>query len=595
MTDLAISDQSIVPNLVCDGDGRFIMSVRINIENQGTLDVEEDFKIRVQDNAGNRLEGYWHKDFDGPLPLRSAADPTGVSIPWPFTSRECSVQFSAALDTAEEIEEASEENNAVSFEFPLRLNNIRVASLASTSSGDGVESLQVVVENTGCEVIDTPFVLSVEDNTGNIQRQTIPSLPPDKHTITFENWPSACSAEERTFTIIADAGDQICELDGADNTLVTTLANTNPDLAVAATVEIDCQEDGKIRGSFKLVVTNASQIDIQRDFFITIDDGKGWRIEKQFGKEMGGRLPIKKGETREVTVDWTRDFSIKPMIIDYPDLSIVVDSKEQIDECDPSNNKLSIPYSLQVPNLNLLTFTPTCVTDDYYQVILVIENNGGADITQDFAVQITDNDGHKQIKTFTEIEGTLPFKAGTRETVLFDTWQVDQSPALLELECRLDVNRKLAETDANDNNKRGGIQVYDMEITDFRVGTNSVKTEDGESLAGFFTITVTNSGLSPITDDFTIQVVDREGWRTEKRFAEDLGGVLPLAPANSQSVIIQWDHDFTIHPPVYTFKNISVIIDSQSDICECDGTNNQAFTNFHYSNDSILLQIPLSH
>jgi hypothetical protein len=596
LPDIEVASGSIVPRLTCKEDGTHIMSVALEVRNRGAIDIEEDFKISLQDSAGNLLEGYWQKDFDGPLPLPSTtSDTTAISIPWPFTSPECTIQFSASLDISGEITEESEENNIASLDFAVPLSNIRINSISSTGAGDGVESIRVLVENTGCASIDIPFVLSVEDNSGNIQQQTIPSIPQGELTVTFEDWPSACATEERTFTVIADAGDRICETDGGDNTLTTSLKNLNPDLAIEATVDIECREDGKIRGAFKLTITNASEIDIQEDFFISIDDGKGWRLERQFGKELGGQLPIKQGETRELTVDWTRDFSIKPMIIDYPDLHITVDSKEQIDECDPTNNELFIPYSLQVPNLNLLSFTPTCVTDDYYQVILVVENNGGADITQDFAIQITDNDGKKQIKTFTEIEGTLPFKAGNRETVLFDTWEVDQAPALLQLECRLDIEKTLPETDSNDNNKRGSLQVFDMEITDFKAGTNTVSTKEGQVTQGFFSITVTNSGLSPITGDFSIQVVDREGWRTEKRFAENLGGILPIAPANSQTVTIPWNHDFSIHPPAYTFKNISVTIDSQSDICECDGTNNQAFTDFQYSDATVLLQITRSY
>ncbi len=594
--DIAITGDSIVPRLTCKEDGNLILTVRLNVKNLGTTDMEDDFKISIQDDTGNFLEGYWQYDFNGPLPIpASSPNTSGVSILWPLTNRECSIRFSAAIDTAEEIEESSEENNTASLDFTQKLVNIGIDSISSTSAGDGLESIQVVIENTGCGIIDAPFILSVEDNSGNIQRQTITALPRAKHTVTFENWPAACAAEERTFTIIADASDQMCESDAADNTFTATLANTNPDLAVDVAVEMDCQEDGKIRGMFTLKITNSSEVDITKDFFVSIDDGRGWQIEKQFQKELGGNLPIKKGETKELTVDWTRDFSIKPMIMEFPDLQIIVDSKEQIDECDATNNSVLQRYTLQVPNLNLLSFTPTCVTDDYYQVILVIENSGGADIEDDFSIQITDNDEKKQIKTFSEIEGILPFKAGSRQTVLFDTWDVDQAPALLELECRLDYNRQLAETDPNDNNKRGNIQVFDMEITDFKAGSKVKTTKEGQVVEGFFTITITNSGLSAISDDFAIQVVDREGWRTERQFAADLNGVLPLAPGQSQTVTIPWDHDFSIHPPAYTFKNISVIIDSQSDICECDGTNNQAFTEYQYSDFSLLMQIPLSH
>jgi hypothetical protein len=147
-----------------------------------------------------------------------------------------------------------------------------------------------------------------------------------------------------------------------------------------------------------------------------------------------------------------------------------------------------------------------------------------------------------------------------------------------------DYNNTICEWGGTDNtystNKTS--DCLDLEATSINVSTPCAS--DG-SLTSTLSVTVTNSGGNPITEDFSIRVDDGNGWTSELRYNADLGGTLPFAAGASAAPSFDWNRDFDAAN--CNFATITMQVDSQNEICQCTIDNDITTINHELSHPNL--------
>lgn len=446
---------SVTANAVCTADGTITGTMAVVVSNSGGNAINSDFRIQVNDGQGWTSELWYNTDLGGALPLGAGADDT-VTFNWTraFTATPYVCGFPAigvTVDSQGDICECTNANNTTSGSYTLPFSNLRVTSVTPTCTDDGNYSVEVVVDNNGCANA-AGIVVQLSDDDGQTQSRVIALNAGASQTLTFAPWPSDGNPVSLTFIAEIDPGSAICELSGADNSVNTTFDRAN---------------------------------------------------------------------------------------------------------------------------LNLVSITPSCVSDDTFQVSLVIENNGSSVINTDFVVRLTDNDGNTPAQNFTALGGTLPLNNGTQQTVTFNNWPTDGNPTTINFNGELDPTDQVCESNNGDNTNTGTITVYGLRAVS--VTASEVCVADG-TITGTMDVTVSNNGGNVINTDFQILVDDGRGWTSELFFQADLGGTLPMAVNASETVTFNWTRAFTASPYTCSFPAITVTVDSQGAICESESSDNQATT-----------------
>ncbi len=445
---------TITPSVSCTADGTMSGTIEVQVTNSGNGAVGADFQILVNDGQGWSSELWYNTDLGGTLPLAASGSDT-VTFNWTraFTAEPYVCNFSTisvAVDSQDDICECTNAGNTNTDSYTLPYSNLRVNSVTPSCTGDGSYSIDVDVDNNGCGNA-AGITVRLSDDDGETQSQTISLNAGASQTVTFSPWPADGDPASLAFTAEIDpAPSAICELSGADNSAGATYDRAN---------------------------------------------------------------------------------------------------------------------------LNLVSITPSCTTDNTFEVDVVIENNGSSVINTDFVVRLTDNDGNTPAQTFTAVGGTLPLNDGTQQTVTFTNWSTDGSPTTLNFNGVLDPTDLVCESNNGDNTDTGTITVYGLQAVS--VTASEVCTADG-TITGTMDVTVSNNGGNAINTDFQILVDDGQGWTSELFFQAGLGGTLPMAPGASQTVTFDWTRAFTAFPYTCNFTAITVTVDSQNAICEGTNADNQA-------------------
>ena len=586
LPDLKITAGRIVPTYTCNEDGSRVQRLRLWVQNSGPVSMDRDFEIRLSDDRGARLEGYWQEDFDGPLPIRPASFGK-LDILWPLQGSACAGRLEVEIDSGHEIGESDEDNNAAILEFDIPGQNLGINTIEPIHPPDQPLALQVTIENNGCRDIAAPFSLHLEDSLGNRQDQKIEEMAVGSHIVEFADWPVTCTAADITFTAVVDADNEICEVEGGDNTAHLDYTDSLPDLAADARITASRNPDDTFSGAVTITVQNSGSGPVEDDFLIRVDDGRGWQRQGRYRQDWAGTLPLLANDSFAFTIDWDRQFSSQPGQCRFPDFSITVDAGSSIPECDESNNAFHTAYGLPIPNLHLVSMTPACIADDYYQVTLVIGNIGCGDVNGDFLIRVKDNDNHTVRKNFTAVGGSLPLSADTSQTVVLDTWPVDRTPPTLQFSGQLDPDNEIDSRDPGDNSRTSALTVNDLEASQVIAATTCGK--DG-NFTGILKLTVTNRGGKLIEQDFLIRVGDDKGWNSEYLYARDLGGLLPLPMNDTYTVSIPWDRDFTaaVNNPEFRDFSLYAVVDSSSEICETTDANNRAAAAYTFAPPDLL-------
>jgi hypothetical protein len=586
LPDLKITAGRIVPTFTCKEDGSRVQQFRLWVQNSAPVSLDRDFKIRLADDLGGRLEGCWQADFGGPLPIGPVSFGK-LDILWPLQGSACTGRLKVEVDSDHEIRESDEDNNGAVLEFDIPNQNLRIKAIEPIHPPDHALTVQVEIENNGCQDIVKPFSLHLEDSLGNRQAQKIEEMAVGSRIVEFADWPVTCTAKEITLTAVVDADNEICEMEGGDNSARLDYTNSLPDLTADAEIKTVRNPDDTFTGSITVTVQNRGSGPVAEDFVIRLEDGRGWQHRCRYRQDREGTLPLQPGDRFAFTIDWDRQFSTEPGQCRFPDFSLFVDAGSSIPECDESNNTFHTAYGLPIPNLQLVSMTPACIADDYYQVTLVIGNIGCGEVNDDFLIRVQDNDNHTVSKNFSEIGGFLPLLADTTQTVILDTWPVDRTPSTLQFSGQLDPDSEVDSRDPGDNSCTAALTVNDLEAS--QVTAAAVCGKDG-NFSGVLKFTVTNRGGKLIEQDFLIRVGDDKGWRSEHLYARDLGGLLPLPMGDTFTVTIPWDRDFTaaVNDPEFRDFSLYAVVDSSSEICEITDANNRVSATYTFAPPDLL-------
>ena len=358
-----------------------------------------------------------------------------------------------------------------------------------------------------------------------------------------------------TITATVDSRGDICECNGGNNTHSSAYNLPFPNLRVLS-ITPTCTSDGSY--SVQVVVDNNG---------CAAANGVVVQLSDNDGQSQSQTVNLAAGAQQTLTfAPWPADGNPAALIF-----TASIDPAAAICELSGADNTANTTYNR--PNLNLVSITPSCLSDDTFQVALVIQNNGSSAINTDFVVRLTDNDGHTSDQNFTAIGGTLPLNNGTQQTVVFNNWTVDCAPTTINFSGTLDPTALVCESNSGDNTNTGTITVNNLAAVS--VTAAAVCSSDG-SITGTMAVTVANTGGNAMNSDFRILVNDGQGWTSELWYQADLGGTLPLAAGASDTVTFNWTRGFTSPPYVCSFPTITATVDSQGDICECTAADNQA-------------------
>ena len=356
---------------------------------------------------------------------------------------------------------------------------------------------------------------------------------------------------------IQDPAAATCECTLGNNTVTTTHALTEPNLALTA-LGPTCNADGSL--GVTVGVSN-SGCGAATNAVVRLSDDDGQSQDQTIAS-------LGVGATQTLTFSpWPADGT--PATLTF---TATADPGSLICELTGADNVQTALLGL--PNLRADLVTPTCAGDGSYQVAVTLTNTGSAAVTSDFQIRLTDTDGRDVTQAFTALGGTLPFVAGTSQTVTFAGWNVDCSPASLAFTVTLDAGGVVCEGTPTDNSTGGSLDLSDLEATALSAATAC--GADG-SITGTLSLTVTNRGSVPAAADFDVAFDDGRGFIQTTSFTA-LGGTLPLLPGASQTVSLAWGGVFT-GATFCDFPTIRATIqDPAAATCECSLGNNTVTT-----------------
>ncbi|HIQ00631.1 MAG TPA: DUF11 domain-containing protein [Anaerolineales bacterium] len=240
-----------------------------------------------------------------------------------------------------------------------------------------------------------------------------------------------------------------------------------------------------------------------------------------------------------------------------------------------------------IPDLTLSSsdITPilTCGSDGGYsgRVQIRVSNNGDAPITEDFLLTITEaTTGWTSSGYFSaDFGGTLPINPGSSHTIYIDHWPVTCQFCDYRFTVVLDVGDDICEC-KEDNNVKS--RSYTITLPDLTVDSTDLSlacSDDGEAIVSG-TVTVTNLGCgADFTEDipvrFTIYDASSCSGAIIHQWTETFTGVR-IPAGGSQTFEVSRTISTDICGAADCTAALAVELDPGDQICECEGTNNDA-------------------
>ena len=342
-----------------------------------------------------------------------------------------------------------------------------------------------------------------------------------------------------------------------------------PNLVVTSiTPSISCTAgDGIFDSAITVRVTNIGDGDTSGLFTVEVTDGKGWTGTGTHSNA------IASGAFADVIINTaTWNPTCPPCGAPYSFLA-TVDLDNDICECNETDNDLGTAVTLAaLPDLEVNSITPSCSDDGLSQVVVNIGNVGCTNISSSFTLHLEDDQGNSDDITINSLNN------GANTDVTFTNWPTVCSPASITFTATVDYNNDICECD----NVNSLSLAYTNPLADLTVSSITPTTTcalDG-SVSGTIDAVIVNNGNGAVASDFQVLADDGQGWTSELWYQADLGGTLPLASGGSDTVSINWARGFTADPQVCSFPTMSVTVDSQGDICECNSGSNILTTSY---------------
>jgi len=610
--DIEVSSDTL--DVSCYDDNQFSVSGNITLANNGCgNNLIDNIPVRftVYDNtggSGTQID-QWTQTFSG---VNIAAN--GGTQSFTITQRNitanicenstsCQISIEVEVDYNDSICECDGTDNSYTSDKSVDIPDIEVSgeNINISCLDDGQIQLSGTFDlaNNGCgsnlnENIPVRFTLY--DNTGCSGNQI------NQWTETFSGVNIAANGGTQSFNIPlhntitdicnnatscqvslqieADPNDTICECDGTDNSLCSSKNISIPDLQVDnVATTVTCLDDGDLVGT-TVTVSNTGCGDIT---------GAVVRLTSDCGLTFSDQtVDLNAGETKDVLFNFTSGITTCDC-----NFTAEIDPDNNICECSSANNIGISTDSMIISDIEVQseTLSVICANDNEISVqgnLTVINNGCGPALTNDIPIRFTlysnSGCGGNIIEQWTEtLSGVNISSEGGTQTFTVSTHNIITN--LCDTDCEvsvfveLDYPDQICEWDGTDNTYCSDIiyDCIDLEPSDLNIST--VCTRDNE-ISGTATLTVNNSGNTPVNNDFIITFEDGEGEIYELFFNADLNGTLPLNPNSSSTVEFDWERVFNDRPYICNFENITVSLDSDGDVCECDSENNIINTSY---------------
>ncbi len=588
MPNLQVS--SITPNVTCTSDGVLSGTIRVRVENVGDGYSTGKFIVSVKDNNDNLIGT---GSFNGTtISAGSSADINIDTSSWTPTCQ--AYTLTANVDTKNDICECNESDNTGRQDYTPTIPDIEVSgdTLDIKCVKNGVFKIfgKITISNTGCgnplnSNIPVQFTLypqsdcsgtPIETWTQTLTGVNIKPGVTHKFTITSKeitgNYYELSQDCNTSVKIEADYDHSICEKDGDNNTRCVNLSSDCIDVdAKSITATISCNNDN-LTGEIKLVVANAGGKPIKDDFYIKVEDGQGWQINKSFS-DLGGSLPINANSEQELTINWNRDFSVLPRICSY-NLSAKVDSDGELCQVDISNDAAKFTYTNTLPNLKIESIDTNivCQSDGTYSGIKVTVSNDGCADVSGAVLRLSSNCG------FTFTDKTIDLKKGDSEDFIFN-FENDYTACNCTFTAKIDPDDEICEITGDDNSVSSNSLT--LNISDLSINASNLRVEcisAGEvSVDG--TVDIYNSGC--VTSQGTIPLFftmySETGCKGEiiKQWSETFTG--NISPNGSKQFIITpkpLSIDFCKSSTDH-YNSILIELDKNKTICDWDRNNNR--------------------
>ncbi len=517
----------------------------------------------------------------------AAGASTDVTFPISDTWSDCtdgSCDFTATVDVGDAVCECTATNTRTETYTDLRANlqvaDIDFSSLCNNDTVDG--TVDVTVTNNGTAaagafeislVTGGCLTFSANQNVGSLAvgASTTVTFTPDAA------W-ADCATCNCQFTATVDATNTVDECDGTDNTRQETFAGY-PNLTVDAVASsITCLSDGSLTGTDVTVSNTGCAVATNAVVRLASDCGLTFADQT---------ITLAAGQTETVFFPFTSGIADCSCTF-----TAVIDPDNTICECDGTDNTNSSVTAMLIPDLEVQaeTLVVNCMDDGVIDVsgtITLVNNGCGPNFTENVPVRLSLYSGATcggnlaDRWTFT-LRNVDIVSGGGIQTFSIPNHNVTYDVCSSSADCRMsvlieaDYNDSICEWDGTDNTYCATMtsDCLDVAATSLTAATNG--TADGQ-INPTITVEITNSGNSPITEDFAVRVDDGQGWGVLQYYNADLGGPLPLAVGATASVTFQWTRDFDTDNLICDFDNISAMVDAENTMCQCT-TDNDTIT-----------------
>jgi len=440
----------------------------------------------------------------------------------------------------------------------LVVNNITPA-ITCNSDGSFSGTLSVRVRNRGDGIAAGGFTVEISDGKGWTQTVThTGDLNPSTNvtlTVDTSTWNPGCHAcaAPYVFTATVDPGDGICECREDNNTRVENYTAPIPDLTIA---DIDfstltCTSDN-ISGSVRVTVNNTGCVAAANVAVRLITDGC-----LAFSDVTLANVPAEGSATAT--------FNVSGNWVDCTDADCnfvaTVDPEGGICECDGTNNTRVETHSSALPDLVVtdIDFSNiSCSADNVSGSVAVTVLNQGFGSAVNFQVSLA-TDGCLGFANQTVL---VPLANGASTTVTFPvsaSW-ADCTDCDCLFTATVDPTNAICECDGGNNQLQ---DTYTQSLPDLRVNavTPSAACIADGNLSGTVTVNVSNTGCGD-ANNVVVRLISTCG----VVFADQ---TVNLTAGASTDLTFSYTPDCSACTCIF----IS-LIDPDSTICECSGSNN---------------------
>ncbi len=566
LPDLTVTD--LTPGVTCTSDGHFSSSLTATIHNGGDGASLTNFTVSVTDGTWTGTGTY-----TGTI---NAGDTVTVSIDtsgWNLGCHNCNpYTLTATVDPGDAICECNETNNTYTETYAFDLPDLTVTDIDFTHITCTNDTLggfvRVTVNNQGCGDVTNVTVSLGTDGCLSFGNQTGVNVPAGgSATVDFPvtaNW-ADCTDCTCDFTATVDPGDAICECDGTNNTYTEIHAFDLPDLVVRGESLVpECLSDGKLRIHGTVTLENNGCVTLTQNVPVqfTLFDGTGCLIGSNIATwvETFTGVSIAPGGTQTFQVDHVEDINLCTALAGTEiSIRIEADYSHVVCECDGTNNTLCTDKSIRTVNLAMLNVIPSIHCDSDGTVLgavhVQVGNLGHSDISTDFEIALSDSDGNRLIKTFTELGGILPLRSNQTQTITFSNWRGDCVPCSITFTAEADPNHTFCECDSTDNSYTTvpyTIPVPDLAIVSVipHPACNNTSVD----------VTVKNVGCVPVAGGAVVRITGSLSATTQTTTS--------LNPGASETLTLPLGD---LRPGRYS---MTATVDPDDVTCECDGINN---------------------